>query len=561
MKKPWNKVVASIATIALLNPTSIYAMTKTETIYANLKQDGTVNTTSVNVGLKDLTKGDVIDYTNLEKIKNINGQEKFSKDSTRLTWKSTGKEIYYQDIINDSLPIEVNIKYFLNGKETTPKEMKDKSGTVRVELNYKNNSYNYSDDLYTPFVVTTVMMLPSDNNSNIQITNGKVVNTGVTNIVTAITAPGLYESTNIDELRNLDHITLSYETESFDLKDIYVVTTPKLLDKVDLDKLDEVSNLTSSFNTLQDGVDTLQNGSKQLQEGTNQITTGLEELNDGLENAFEGSKQITEGLGTLEEGTSSISSLTTLVNKLYETYNNNNQTLIGITSGETTQALTNGIENAIIEKQNLENQLITVKSQILQLEQLKEAEMITDEQFNLLQQLYGAQFQLEAGIEQYNQGIEEAQANLAKLPYASATIQGANAVIESVLTGVLGVPSTDYVNDETISIFNEKINQMVGGVQALHSASSELTSGLEQLHDGSSLLVDGSKQLSTGTDELYKGIEKLNNEGIHKLTEYGNIANNYSYKIKQLGTLSKNYHGFSSDNVDETIFIYKVSVK
>ena len=561
MKKSWNKVVAFIATIALLNPSSIYAMTKTETIYANLNQDGTVKTTSVNIGLKDLTKGDVIDYTNLEEIKNINGQEKFSKESAKLTWKSTGKDIYYQGKIKDALPIEVSIKYFLNGKEATPKEMKDKSGSVRLELSYKNNSYNYTEGLYTPFVVTTVMMLPSDNNSNIQITNGKVVNTGVTNIVTAIAAPGLYESTNINELKGLDHITLSYETESFDLKDIYVVTTPKLLDKIDLDKLDEVSTLTNSLNTLQDGVDTLQTGSKQLQEGTNQVATGLEELNDGLETALEGSKQLTDGLEVLEEGTSSISSLTTLVNKLYETYNNNNQTLTGITSGETAQALTIGIQNATTEKQNLENQLVTVKSQILQLEQLKEAEMITEEQFGTLQQLYGVQSQLEAGIDQYNQGIEEAQANLAKLPYASATIQGANAVIESVLMGVLGVPSMDYVNEETISIFNEKMNQMVVGVQALHSGSEELTSGLEQLYDGSSLLVDGSKQLSTGTEELYKGIEKLNNEGIHKLTEYGNMANNYSYKIKQLGNLSKNYHGFSSDNIDETIFIYKVSVK
>ena len=561
MKKSWNKVIASIATIALLNPTSIYAMTKTETIYANLKQDGTVNKTSVNVGLKDLTKGDVIDYTNLEEIKNINGQEKFSKDSAKLTWKSTGKDIYYQGIINDSLPIEVSIKYFLNGKETTPKEMKDKSGTVQLELSYKNNSYNYTEGLYTPFVVTTVMMLPSDNNSNIQITNGKVVNTGVTNIVTAIAAPGLYESTNIDELNNLNHISVSYETESFDLKDIYVVTTPKILDKIDLDKLDEVSTLTNSLNTLQDGVDTLQNGSKQLQEGTSQVTTGLEELNNGLESALEGSEQITEGLATLEEGTSSLSSLTTLVNTLYETYNNNNQVMIGITSGETAQTLMIEIENATAEKQSLENQLVTVKSQILQLEQLTENEMITEEQFEILQQLYGTQSQLESGIKKYNQGIEDAQANLSKLPYASAKIQGANAVIESILIGVLGVPSMDYVNDETISVFNEKINQMLGGVQVLHSASSNLTSGLEQLHDGSSLLVDGGKQLSSGTDELYKGIEKLNNEGIHQLTEYGNMANNYSNKIKQLGNLSKNYHGFSSDDVDETLFIYKVSVK
>ena len=162
----------------------------------------------------------------------------------------------------------------------------------------------------------------------------------------------------------------------------------------------------------------------------------------------------------------------------------------------------------------------------MQLEQLQVSEMITEEQLAKLETLRGNEVQLEGGISQYQQGIEEAQTNLAKLPYAPAKISGANEVIANVLINILGVPSMDYVNDETIGMFNDKMNQLVNGIVSLHQASSALTNGLEELHNGTSLLVDGSKQLSSGTTELAQGIEKLNNEGIHKLTEYGNKITN-----------------------------------
>ena len=190
-----------------------------------------------------------------------------------------------------------------------------------------------------------------------------------------------------------------------------------------------------------------------------------------------------------------------------------------------------------------------------------ELDTIVEEQLVMLNQLYATSKQLQEEISKYNVGIEEAQTNLAKLPYTAATIQGANMVIESVLEGILGVTSMEFINDTTIASFNEKIEKMSGGIQELHSGSEKLTQGIEILHNGSSQLVDGSKQVTKGSNELYKGIEKLNNQGIHKITEYGKIANHYTSTAKKLINLSKNYHGFSSDNVDETIFIYKVYTK
>ena len=70
------KIFGMISILTILNPLNIYAMTKTETIYATCNAYGEIDKTSVDVVLKNLDKGDVIDYTNLEKIKNTNGNEK-----------------------------------------------------------------------------------------------------------------------------------------------------------------------------------------------------------------------------------------------------------------------------------------------------------------------------------------------------------------------------------------------------------------------------------------------------------------------------------------------------
>ena len=80
-----------------------------------------------------------------------------------------------------------------------------KSGKVRIEITYENHDKHIvqvdgkENTLYTPFVVTTATALSSKNNKNVEITNGKVVNNGSSYVLVALSAPGLYESLEIDE--------------------------------------------------------------------------------------------------------------------------------------------------------------------------------------------------------------------------------------------------------------------------------------------------------------------------------------------------------------------------
>ena len=538
---------------------NVNALTKTETVYANLDNTGSIKNTNISVGLTKLDKGDVIDYTKLEDIKNVNGEEKFTKDSEKLTWKSTGKDIYYKGKYNSELPISVSVKYYLNGEEKKLKDIIGKSGSIKMVFDFKNNAYDYNTGMYTPFVVSTFSMINAKNNSNVSVSTGKVINASDKNIVVGLSAPVLYESTNISELRDMNHLEISYDTTKFSMSEVYFAITPKLLDEIDISNLDKLSSATSSLNTLASGVKQLEDGSNKLVEGSDTLTNGIDSLNKGLKSALDGSNSLYEGLSQVQSGTGSLSNLGNLVDQLYATLINNNELLNNITSGVTAEQLTNGINDATQKKTELENKLSEVNTGIAGLEQLEQAGMITEEQAVQLQTLRATKTQIEAGIAQYAQGIAEAQSNLQSLPQAAAKISGANEVIAKVLCGVLGVSDISYVNSDTINAFKEKLGALVDGINALTEGASSLHDGLNQLYEGSNKLLDGSNQLTEGNKQLKDGITKLNNEGISKLTYYGNMISNYSNRLENLIVLSKNYKGFSSDNSDKVIFIYKLS--
>ena len=553
MKRLFNLLFIFVICIIPLN---INAMTKTETIYSTLDYDGSIKKTTINTRLSSIDKGDIVDYSNLSDIKNLNGDEKFSKDSSKITWKSTGRDIYYQGSINDNLPIKVSASYYLNGEKVNPNKIKGKSGSVKIVFDFDNTDYNYDFGMYVPYVVDVTGSFNSKNNSNFTITNGKCVSVGDKNICSAISAPGLYESTKISEFNSLDTIEVSYDTTNYEKVDFYFVITPKLLSKVDLNKLSLVDSKLSSVNALSDGTNQLVSGSNDLYNGVVEFDNGLSLLNDGIKSALDGSYEITNGLSEVNKGTKSLSSLTTLVDKLYETYNNNLQLLQGIESGVTEQQLIDGINSATTEKNNLENLLSQVNANILQLEQLGD---LDDAQASQLDALRSQKEQLEMYILQYENGIAEAQANIAKLPGARYKLLGANEVIGQVLCGVLGVDDMDYVNDQTIAIFKENINKLVYGVNSLYEGSSKLNSGLQELYNGSSRLVEGSKKLEDGTKSLSDGLDRLNREGISKIALLANQVGVYSTKIKNLSYLSNNYSGYASNNSNNTLFIYKLS--
>ena len=161
------------------------------------------------------------DYTELKDILNLNGDETYKIDNNNIVWNSNGSDIFYQGKYESDLPIELDVTYKLDGKVSKLEDILGKKGKVSISINYKNNDRNIvnvngtNEALYTPFVVTMGMILDSKNNSNVDINNGKVISTGTKSVVVGISAPGLYESLNVSSLKNMNNITVTFDTDSF----------------------------------------------------------------------------------------------------------------------------------------------------------------------------------------------------------------------------------------------------------------------------------------------------------------------------------------------------------
>lgn len=270
----------------IFQTTGVFALTKEENVYVKLNESGKVESTSITEHLLDFNEKIVNDKTLLNDIKNINGEEKFTKEDNNLIWKTNGKDIYYQGTYKNELPISIDVKYYLNGKEKTVDEILGKKGNIKISITYENNSYKImningkNEKIYVPYAIVTTTILNNDDNKNIKVINGKVVDNGLNSIVTGVSSPGLYESLKLDELKDLNKVEFSYDTESFELNPIYSVATSNLFEDDNLDKFSNINDLYNSIDLLQNNMNTIVEGSKKLSDGTNQMNKGITELNN-----------------------------------------------------------------------------------------------------------------------------------------------------------------------------------------------------------------------------------------------------------------------------------------
>jgi len=540
MKKNTLTKITSLALITTLTlqPLPIFAYSKTESIYSNLNANGTIQKTTVNSHLSKLEKEAVEDETILKGIMNLNGEEKYKQEENKLIWKSTGKDIFYEGTTDQEQPLDIHIKYFLNGKEMTPKKMKNKKGQVSIKISIENKAYKSTQNLHVPFVVTTGMLLDSTKNSDISITNGEVVETGSRSMVLALAAPGLYEDLKIKELSSLDEITINYTTTKFSLSNIYLVATPKLLEKADLNIFEKANLLSNSMNTLESSMNEIDKGAKTLKEASETIATGSKEISSNLEKALVVINQIKDGSINLDSGLKEV--ITTL-----------DQIKLQLESSNTSESM-NNIKKLIGVNQTAVTQLTTTNNSLEP----------TYTGYNL------ASFQSDSELTAYFASIGVDEATITNLLTCKKTYEGNLSLIKLLQTNTEAFTTMLQELEKTSSMVTTLINELNNALVKLEAGSNQIANalqevsiGLDKLSAGTNTLASGTKELSNGANTLSSGIATINKEGISKLTETSKKVTNYSTKTKQLVKLSKDYQGFASNNSNKTIFIYKVNSK
>lgn len=522
--KNMKKILASSLVLTLaLTPISTLALLKEETVYAKLNSDGSVKSILVNEHLINNEKLDSIeDYSELEDILNINSNHTYTKKDNLLTWDSKGSDIFYQGISKKETPVTENITYKLNGEDISLNDLIGKSGKVEITIKYNNTDKHVinKQTLYTPFVVTTATIVDGANNSDITVTNGKVVNNGSNFIVVGLSTPGLYESLGLQELKGLDTVKISYNTTKFKLSSIYSVVTSKLIDNNDLDIFSKLNTVYSSVNKLQDSMNQIESGSKTILENLKTIDEGSSLISENLNTVVEKLEQIKEGSASLDTNLEQI--ITTLDNVIASFNSSENQakiesikTLIA-TNTNTITKLTEGNANSKLAYENYHLDMLTYA----------QVEAMSSD-------LVSAKYNFENNYDMNNNLIYLLTKNNEALTSSLETLNS----IQSQITTLDGY-----------------LKQMKTGTNTLKDGTSMLYSGVSVLNTKMKELSDGTSKLQNGMNTLNTGITTFNQQGINTLSNLATKANSISSKASTLMKLGEEYQTFDTkgENVESS---------
>lgn len=522
MKNKGKKLVFGAFCISLLVPSSVLALNREETVYAKLDETGKVSEIIVNEHIINSKNKEVIDdYTDLENIVNINNDDPFTRDKNRVSFKTLGNDVFYQGTTTKELPVSLSISYKLDGKDIDLDSLLGQKGRVTIEFKYANNDKHVvnGSSLYTPFVVSTVTSIPNKGNSNVVVSNGKVIDKGNGYFVVGLSTPGLYESLDIDSFKGLDTVSISYDTDSFALSSVYSFITPKVIEESDLSVFDKMDSISSNVNELQSSINSISKGSSKLVDGSKAISDGSSLIKSKVDT-------ILSKMGLLE---SSTSELHEGINTMIKTINSKKGEL---NNPEVLEKIS-AIDSQITVSKN-EIVSLTTKSRTLKakydnygLSSKSYDDILAMDDSNKMS-LYEIKYDYENNYDDYVSAINVLTDDVVNLTTAKVIITS----------------STDSVN-KLVSDLELYLGKLEDGSKKINDGTVLLKGGVSLLDSKMDEFNNGTKELSSGLEELNSGIDLFNKQGINKISKVTDNAMVYKNNIKSLIKLSNDYQTIS----------------
>ena len=594
---------------------------KDETVYVFAKANGDVDNILVNETLKNRDKSDKIeDTTDLKDIVNVKGDETFTQNGNKITWDAAGNEISYQGTTDKELPVSVKATYYLDGNEISPEDLAGKSGKVKIRLDYTSNETvtrevnGKEEEISVPFVAVSGMVL-GDNFKNIQVTNGKYLAQGESNIVVGYAIPGLDDGVK-DAAADLDTEIPEYVEVSADVTDFSLDMTVTLLvngsemnfsggvDLTDLDKLTD--SLSSAGDQLADGSGELSDGATQVSDGAGTLADKMSDLTSGAGSLKAGMESLSSSSGDLSNGVSVI-----------------NQSAQAIASG------VNTLDTAVNTKMTEEEQAAVAKQAASQVSASVEAQFAagtdtynyiynsavnnyTTSMSNATDQIAQAYINSDAYTAFYSaalssKAMEYATENAPKLMQAynldyqtafnqayngalqnaelqagvAASVQGAFKQMAQQTTTSLAEGGKAAIGQSVVdackSAATQAASQAAGqaAVQGAETAKATIASQIEATQANGYSLVSGANALAQGTSTLAGSIPALKN-GISQLVSGANalasgagqlkdgavtLADGASQVADGAGTLNESLVTLNNEAIKKMISAYNGDVK
>ena len=592
--------------------------TKDETVYVISDAKGQPGKVIVEEWLKNRDGSATIeDVSDLNGITNIKGDETFTQDGEKLTWQANGNDIYYEGTTDKQVPISETVTYYLDGKEIEPEQLAGKSGKVTIRFDYENHEKTTIDkdgksiEVYVPFTVMTGMIV-SDDFTNIEVTNGKVISDGKNNIVVGMAMPGLHESLQKEDedfdsdIEFPDYVEVSADVENFSLEMTASVAMSGLLSDMNLSDVD-LTDLENSINDLSDGSEQLEDGSKQIKDGLGtlkesmgEFKNGASDLSNGIKDYTDGAKKLNNGLstlnasvGTLSEGAetldASAKTIAAGVKKLDQALNTEMsdqekeaaQKMVSAQFAENSDTYNYVYNTAAANFKNT----MTSEATVGQIQSGISGMGLTSD--GVIAAL--AQYYAENGFTDVTSGkkysAEQCRAtvpgtnttyaayfadsvlkgSLAKGIAGGIATNGADAVGSSVVSACESAAQTAAIQGaenakKTIASQIETVDKTSGyslvsgtsalskGISTLAAGIPDLVAGVDQLATGAKTLVANNEKLRNGASDLSDGANKIS-DGVDQLDDGADALYNGVVKFNEEG-ISKLVDAFNGDAKD-----------
>ena len=581
----------SAASLQAAETTEQKKPSKDETVYVLANADGSVKKIIVSDWIKNNGGKTVSDKTELSDIKNVKGDESYVMDTDNMReWNADGKDIYYQGTISKALPVDLKVSYELDGKPVSAESLAGKSGKVTIRFDYTNNQYkNVSIDgkntkIYVPFVMLTGLLLDNDIFTNVEISNGKIINDGDRIIAVGFALPGMQENLNLsrDKVDIPDFVEITADVNNFALSNTLTVAANSIISDLDVSKLDSADDLQASLTELSSAMSKLLDGSSELYGGLSELLLKSKELISGVDKLANGASALSDGAAALSAGLSKLVSNNDTLNAGAK------QVFDTLLSTVSQKLKDNGITVDTLTVENyktvigglLENPTDSQKAELINI-----ADAALNAKLSAIgvpQYYYGAVKVLLATKLSSGETQESAMAEIAAMLQNISDLQNAaetaksengkqiiNALCLNLSKQTLEPTVKEAVTQlDSYNEFYKGVLSYTAGAKQAYDGSTELKNGAKELADGAntlksgaSQLVGGVQQLTDGSKRLADGLKEFNEKGISKLTSLaGDDLGSLVTRIKATVEVSRDYKSFAgiADGTDGDVkFIYR----
>jgi|Deesub1362A_J573_1020465.scaffolds.fasta_scaffold01688_12 putative membrane protein len=337
---------ATYSTPPLKKPKSVL---DDETVYALLDASGKVKKKIVVDWLRVEGEGlvEIVDKGEVTQVESLKDEKKPEIKGKNIVWevKVNGlKDFYYRADTKKELPLEVEISYFLDGMEVSPKEVAGKGGHLKINIRVKNKlkkkvvvsylsednvSYKQSEEeVYVPLMAVVNMDLKAGKFSNIETEDEMLSVSGETMKYTWMLFPQGEEEVSIEmdgrdieidpiiisvfpQMPSSPEIEMEEEFEEMkegleelsQLPAAHIEVLNGVIENLDVSQFDELSEAAEELSLLGEGI-------KETREGIDGLVSLLEgqiEILDGIiqgidTSKFENISQLTTGIEGILQG-------------------------------------------------------------------------------------------------------------------------------------------------------------------------------------------------------------------------------------------------------------------